>query len=240
VIDLRFDAPIVPVGKARPRATLRWRGFENGQPIVRVKPFPGAKPFAQIYTPARSQAFERKLAEYARTFAPARFFDEPLRVDIDAVARRPRKFSWSTSPSDRIWADHAREDADNIRKAVLDALTGVFWRRDGIVVAGDTQHTYAEKLGEARIALRVQSLAGVVPIDITRPNPELARLHALVDVAFDLSDALEYSSVELVGDPEEIETIERLRDELSNLITADRLAGVPGARPLKLVKKEPR
>lgn len=61
--------------------------------------------------------------------------DGPFYVHLKFVFPRPKSMVWKTKEMSRIW--HTKKpDRDNLEKAVLDALTGIFWVDDCQVCAG--------------------------------------------------------------------------------------------------------
>lgn len=102
----------VPVAKGRARITTR-----GGSP--------------RAYTPARTRDYEARVREAAvAAMAGAPPFSGPLAARIDA--------SWPALQSGpkalRSAAPTSRPDADNVAKAILDALNGVVYRDDAQVV----------------------------------------------------------------------------------------------------------
>ena len=82
------------------------------------------------YKDAASRAYEGKIAQCWVEQSGA-CFDGPVRVSISVWRHLPRsKPKGVTSEPDML-----KPDADNIAKAVLDALNGVAWQDDSQVVA---------------------------------------------------------------------------------------------------------
>ncbi len=105
----------IPVGKGRPRAFATKRGIRT-------------------YTPDKTVDFEERLKYHARAEmggdAP---FMRPCRVEVEA--RFPLPKSASTAARRIIDADMAlphtvKPDADNVLKAVLDAMNGIVFEDD--------------------------------------------------------------------------------------------------------------
>uniref|UniRef100_A0A6M3KPF8 Putative endodeoxyribonuclease n=1 Tax=viral metagenome TaxID=1070528 RepID=A0A6M3KPF8_9ZZZZ len=139
---IRFTVNTIPKPKGRPR-------------VVNVRGTPIA------FTPKRTRSFEAQVTAAAAAAMPDGVLDEPLCVDILAVLPRPKRLCRRKDPSGLIWAP-VRPDADNIRKAVLDALDG-FWRDDALVVAGETFKVFAEKRdGRPRLEVIITSAPEVV------------------------------------------------------------------------------
>lgn len=146
MIDIVFAAPIVP----------------RGQPAPRAMAFLGAngKPTARTFQPKDAAQWKSDLRTYAQDHQPGTPIDEPVRLDILAVLPRPQNRFRKKDPSGLIPCT-SKPDADNIRKAVQDALNKVWWRDDALIVCGQTLKVYAEKDGHPRLVLRVRTLPNV-------------------------------------------------------------------------------
>jgi Holliday junction resolvase RusA-like endonuclease len=94
-----FSVPGNPQPKERPRIAVRGR-------------------FARAYTPAKTLAYEKLVAECAKASMPD---DWPMSTHYSVVIRAYR-------------ADRRRVDLDNIVKSVLDAINGVAFDDDHLVV----------------------------------------------------------------------------------------------------------
>lgn len=80
----------------------------------------------------------------------------PVRVDILAVIRRPKRLMRRSDPDGMLWCPK-RPDADNIRKSILDGLSGVLVD-DSQVVDGRTMKVYAERGGSPRVEVVIMEL----------------------------------------------------------------------------------
>jgi Holliday junction resolvase RusA-like endonuclease len=90
--------------------------------------------FVQNYTPAKSPANDFKASI---RLAAARVYngspiEGPLAVRMLWLFPRPGRLRWKTKPMPRCFHD-SRPDAENVAKAVLDALTGLLWCDDSQV-----------------------------------------------------------------------------------------------------------
>lgn len=104
---IEFRVPICPVGKARPRVCVR-----------------GGRPHA--YTPQKTKSFENAVRLFAQTAMRGRPpTDAPVSVSVLAILEPPK--SWSKKRrADAVGRPHTQKpDADNIAKAILDAVNGV-------------------------------------------------------------------------------------------------------------------
>ena len=142
-MDILFSIPIDPKGK--PRATP----VKMGRSVRMVKT-------------KTTREWANTVSQHAAMYLPACILDEPVRVDILAVHKRPAymkkkdragayKFSTELVPCRR------KPDLDNIVKHVYDALRR-FWKDDCLVVDGRAAKFYSELDGIARIVIRVRSL----------------------------------------------------------------------------------
>ncbi|MDY0063303.1 MAG: RusA family crossover junction endodeoxyribonuclease [Myxococcota bacterium] len=150
MIDILIEAPLPPRGKGRPRI-----GIVAGH--------------AHAFTPSETRRWEALLASLAQAQLPTQVIEGPVRVDILALAGRPKSLCqrWKrprpggygdgtySQPLGLLWRP-GKPDGDNVRKAVLDALKS-FWRDDAQVVSGETLSGYAEVDGRARVVVRIRS-----------------------------------------------------------------------------------
>lgn len=118
--SLTITVPGVPVSKGRPRTRVVGK-------------------FAQIYPDPKSAKYEKIVRTYG-TLAKAEVglpvLDEPLCVTTEAVLPIPK--SYSKAKRDRclvgVVRPTGRPDVDNLCKAALDALNGIVWRDDSLIV----------------------------------------------------------------------------------------------------------
>lgn len=127
---MSFEVVGQPVPKSRPRVVTR-----------------GGRSFA--YTPKKVKDWERRVGEEARKYFE-RPFDWPVVVSMTFYLERPESrrldFWASTTP-----------DLDNIEKSVLDALNGVAYTDDRLVVAKSSSKRYVQR-GNPRVRITVTSL----------------------------------------------------------------------------------
>jgi len=105
---------------------------------------------ARMYERKQDKAAKHTLAVIARLRAPKELLRGPLRVDIRLYFARPQAHYGSgrnrgvVKPLAPLWHT-SRPDRDNLDKLVLDALTGVFWRDDNQVCAGEITKQYSDR-----------------------------------------------------------------------------------------------
>jgi len=128
-----------PIGKGRPRFTREGIAF----------------------TPEKTRKFEA----YIRLGAQERMADQPpadcpVRLRIAAIFAPPA--SWSRKKRLKALMGEIlpakRPDIDNITKAVQDALNGIVYRDDALIVESFTQKQYGETAG---LRISVEPLDGV-------------------------------------------------------------------------------
>jgi len=124
----------------------------HGKPVgwqrtgLRVVTPKGKKPFATIYTPAETRAYQRAVALAAKVAMKGQGpLAGPLRLLV--IAFMPVPASWSGRKRDAALAGTLRPtvkpDYDNIIKQ-MDALKGIVWTDDVQVVDGRAVKLYAE------------------------------------------------------------------------------------------------
>ena len=122
LIDVTFTVEAEPVAKGRPRARIF-----NGR--------------VHLYTPPKTKYFEQRVHRAAQR-VPLPQIGVPLRVDIIAICKRPKRLCRKKDPDSLIYRP-SKPDGDNVRKAILDGLSNFF--DDKQVVSGETVCLYAEK-----------------------------------------------------------------------------------------------
>jgi len=91
----------------------------------------GDRVFAQNYTPTKDpvNAFKAKVGQAAEQAYQGPPLQGPLALDLVFVLPRPGYLCWKTKPMPRLFHT-SKPDADNLAKAVKDALSGLLWRDD--------------------------------------------------------------------------------------------------------------
>ena len=120
-----------------------------GEPVGKGRPrFSTKGGFPRAYTPKKTESFEKQIkAEYLKNYSPLLFATtSPLTLIVNAFMPIPK----STSKKNRIsmLEGHIRPtkkpDADNIGKAVADALNGIAYEDDKQVVTMIVNKWYSE------------------------------------------------------------------------------------------------
>lgn len=121
-----FEVPGKPQGKARPRVTRR-----------------GA------YTPAKTKAYEQAVAAAYRAQAGAYFGESQLAVMVFAYFEPPKSTSKKKRAAmlDGTIKPTTKPDADNIAKAVCDALNGIAYHDDAQITVMIIRKAYRERAG---------------------------------------------------------------------------------------------
>ena len=121
-----FTIPGPPQGKGRPRVTIQG-GHAHG------------------YTPAKTAAYQRSIAgAYKLSYPGAKPLEGPLELQIEAYMPIPQ--SWPKSKKAAALAEMikptVKPDADNIGKAIADALNGVAWQDDKQITSMTVRKRY--------------------------------------------------------------------------------------------------
>lgn len=137
---IEFTIPGVPAAQPRARAT-------------------SVKGKARVYEPTKHpiKAFRAAVKLSARSAYHGPPLGGPLRVDVTLVFPRPKAMTWKTKPMPRVW--HAiKPDRDNCDKAILDALSGLLWRDDCQVCAGQINKWVAAGDEQPHVVVRIEVL----------------------------------------------------------------------------------
>ena len=94
--------PLEPRGKGRPRLARRGR-------------------HSVAYTPQSTLQWERAAARLLRAKWKQEPLDQPVRLIVEAVKKRPQRLMAKRHPDGEIWRPH-KPDADNVAKIVMDSL----------------------------------------------------------------------------------------------------------------------
>jgi Holliday junction resolvase RusA-like endonuclease len=139
--------PALPVARREADVTVVLKGHPRGKgrPRSRVATSKAGKPFVAVYTDQETRTYEAMLRHAAdqatRAAIPGAAFiwaplDCALRVRVTAIFLPPA--SWSGRKRREAIAGIVRPtgkpDGDNLLKCVGDALNGVVWRDDSVVV----------------------------------------------------------------------------------------------------------
>ena len=115
--EIVFVVPGDAVGKGRPRAARTRAGV-------------------RMYTPAKTEQYERLVQHYAMSCNGMRLLEGPLQIELDVGVSIPA--SWSNKRKAAAKAGREmpakKPDADNILKAICDSLNGIAYRDDAQIV----------------------------------------------------------------------------------------------------------
>jgi len=133
VID--YDYKLVVLGN--PRAQGRPRARHAGR-------------FIQIYDDPKSAKEKKKIEVIIQEQAPDKPLDCPLRVDLYFYLPRPKGHYGTGRNAGKLKAsaplNHTKKpDIDNLRKLIMDSLTGIFYRDDSLVCEGLTRKVYSDR-----------------------------------------------------------------------------------------------
>jgi Holliday junction resolvase RusA-like endonuclease len=97
--------------------------------------------------------YKKKIAAMCKHYAPSEPFSGPVMVSWLAVMPRPKnhyrtgKRAGELKPDARQWHT-VKPDRDNLDKALLDALNGIFWRDDSVVCTGQVNKRYVKDIND--------------------------------------------------------------------------------------------
>lgn len=131
-------------------------GVPKGQPRPRAFAFHGK---ARVYDPGTAEGWKSSVAFAAKPFLPASPIDCPVRLWIQFNMPRPKSHlrkDGSLKPSAPLNFT-AKPDADNLAKAVMDALTTIgFWKDDAQITTLTAVKSYA--IGKPGASIQIQPI----------------------------------------------------------------------------------
>lgn len=122
-----FEAIGIPVAKGRPRFSM-------------------AQGFVRAYTPAKTRHYESNVLAQAIGYRPAEPIDTAIAVELIFYLPIPK----SMPKKDRFLAEREelgvikKPDLDNLMKAAIDPLTGVFWTDDSRITYKAAHKLYSK------------------------------------------------------------------------------------------------
>jgi Holliday junction resolvase RusA-like endonuclease len=142
------------------RFTIKGKPQHQERHRHRVVDIPGQKAFATTYDKCKKA--KELFAEIASSHRPDVPFDCPLQVDVTCYFEHCKSDMGTGrnagNPKPSAPQYHTKKpDLDNLAKFVYDALTGLFWRDDSIIITGLTKKVYAS---EAMTMIEVYKIKG--------------------------------------------------------------------------------
>ncbi len=135
-MTIKFTVPGVPVGKGRPRFT------QGGRP----------------YTPEKTKTYEETVRQCWQTQSGQGFAGGvPLLASITAYFPIPKSASRKKAAAMEGTFHLSRPDADNVTKAVLDALNGWAYPDDSAVQIDRCYKIYTNGLPRVEVEIREAS-----------------------------------------------------------------------------------
>jgi Holliday junction resolvase RusA-like endonuclease len=132
--QVTIHLPGPPRGKGRPRFRLMHKG---------------AQVFGKTYTDEKTRSYETLLREAAQAVMGDRpLLDGALHLVMEARMAVPASWSKKKQAAALAGGVHptGKPDLDNLVK-VLDALNGVVWRDDSLIVSADVRKSYSDRPG---------------------------------------------------------------------------------------------
>jgi Holliday junction resolvase RusA-like endonuclease len=135
---IKFQVLGPPVAQGRPRASS-----QRGKIIMR--------------DPKKSKEYKQYVKLAAAQYAPEQLLDEPLHLIVKVFRPIPKSFSKKKTQEaiTGVLRPITKPDTDNYLKGVKDALNGVIWRDDSIIVDTSVSKYYSDK---PRIEVEVYTL----------------------------------------------------------------------------------
>ena len=133
MIVMTIQVPGIPVGKGRPRMSVR-----GGH--------------AMAYTPEKTVRYENLVRTmFVNAYPDAVPLDVPVKVIVDAEFPIPK--SWSKKKRNDAFYVTKKPDIDNVIKSVFDGLNGVAWTDDSLVAVLEASKRYTEQMPSCCITI---------------------------------------------------------------------------------------
>lgn len=118
---------------------IRFTVMGNAVPQARPRVFTDKKTGkARAVTPASTTAWRQWVGLAAQAHHPGQLWDGPIRLQIDFYMQRPK------STPKRVVHPATKPDADNLYKAVTDALEGLIYTNDSRIVDVSLRKHYGD------------------------------------------------------------------------------------------------
>ncbi|MEK1294525.1 RusA family crossover junction endodeoxyribonuclease [Limosilactobacillus fermentum] len=128
---MKFEFDIEPVEQARPRATRMGKGIRLYDP-KKVSVFK-----QQLGMLARQQMLDRGLKPFDSPLDVCMEFHRPVQASL-SQKERARRLSGVHRPT-------VKPDLDNYIKSTSDALNGILWVDDNLIISLEAKKFYAER-----------------------------------------------------------------------------------------------
>lgn len=133
MIVMTIQVPGIPVGKGRPRMTIR-----GGHP--------------REYTPEKTARYENLVRTmFVNAYPDAVPLDVPVKVIVDAEFPIPK--SWSKKKRKDAFYVTKKPDIDNVLKSIFDGLNGVAWTDDAMVSIVEARKKYTDQMPACYITI---------------------------------------------------------------------------------------
>jgi Holliday junction resolvase RusA-like endonuclease len=135
----KYDYHLVVLGDPKEQKRHRTASFDRtGKPL----------PCTIRYDPSKTD--KKNLREIVQNKAPLTPLNCPLRVNLEFCMPRPKSHYGSGKNAGTVKDSSPRHhttkpDIDNLRKLVMDAMNGIFWRDDALICEGTTIKRYSER-----------------------------------------------------------------------------------------------
>ena len=124
-----------------------------GQPRHRISTRGG---FAKMYLPCRHPVHGFKKAIRLAVGKPVKI-KGPVEIVVNAWFSRPKSKTWIRKPMP-AYRHTAKPDADNVLKAVLDALNGVAWIDDAQIVTATVRKFVCSGVCSSRVEISIKEI----------------------------------------------------------------------------------
>lgn len=171
---------IVVHGQAAPAGSKTadpvMRELPGGERVPVIDPATGKPKFRQRHAGESTKPWMNTVAQQAAyTWGCKPLLEGPVWIEVVCFEPRPKshfrsgQFAHLLKPDAPAYPHITRTgDSDKLRRAIQDALTGVVYRDDKLVVSGDDWKAYGEK---AKASIRVGLMKELTAVDLGLAEP---------------------------------------------------------------------
>lgn len=142
---ITFTVPAVPVAMPRPRVGMRFvKGGGKVAGIMRDDKHP-------------VHAFKAAVQMAARQAYQGAPIESPLFFQAIFVMPRPRKFNRKKDDPGRLWCP-TNKDLDNLAKSTCDAMNGLTYRDDALIVRMVLSKVYAARDEQPCVEITIEAI----------------------------------------------------------------------------------
>lgn len=131
---------------------LKFQAVLSGNPVSKGRPRVSRY---GAYTPKKTRDYTDHHSEILKKQFTQDIIDEPIRLSVTFVSKRPKRLLTKKAPDSRIWKT-TKPDIDNLLKMVMDIITKAeIWTDDNLIVSIQSEDYYCSKIEEPHTHIHI-------------------------------------------------------------------------------------